>query len=210
MHKPGSQLDREIAEALARKRPRVSRGPHHAQKTATKTEASAGFAIGTYHEDVVQDNARERFGPDYGDAAERARAVKAGLVDAKGKITDRGWKQLNKDIMTLESNALAWLRKTFGGASDQGHDAHGDLIGGLSFDPRNATQARNLVVGKDERVDFSDASYGDFARKGAWKGVSRFGQEVLGGGINFFDVQPPEALEIAEETASRSPRRARK
>lgn len=168
-------------------------------------EATAGFSVHTDHEDVIKDNARDRFGPDYGDAAERAKRMKAGLVDAQGKITDRGWEQLNKDVSTLERNALAWLRKTFGRVSDQGH-SDGDLIGGLSFDPRSPAQAYNIVMGKGERVDFSDASYGDFARSGAWDGVSIFGQDVLGGHITFFDIQPPEAFEIAEETADRRKR----
>ena len=217
--KSPAQLNREIAEALSqrktplraqlsqRKTPlRAQRGSSHARKAPALTEASAGFAIHTDHEDVVADNAREHFGPDYGDAADRAKQMKAGLVDGKGKITDRGWEQLNKDIRTLEGNALSWLRKIFGRASDQGHDSYGDLIGGTSFNPRNATQAHNIVMGKNERVDFSDASYGDFARRGAWKGISDFGQSVLGGQITFFDIDPG-ALEIAEETADKAAQR---
>ena len=178
----------------------------HATKNGT---GDAGFAIHTDHEDVIKDNAREHFGPDYGDDADRAKALKGGLVDAKGEITRHGWEVLNKDFRTLENNSLAWLRKVFGRASDQGHDSSGDLIGSLSFNPRNATQAHNIVVGKNERVDFSDASYGDFARSGAWKGVSDFGQSVLGGHITFFDIQPPEAFDTAEETADKAAARRR-
>ena len=58
-----------------------------------------------------------------------AKQMKAGLVHADGLITSRGWKQLNKDTSPLERNALTWLtwlRKTFGHASDQGHDALSD------------------------------------------------------------------------------------
>ncbi len=204
--KSSAQLDREIAEALGK----AATGRSHARVARTATSAAdAGFAIHTDHEDVIKDNARDHFGPDYGDAAERAKMMKAGLVDATGKITDRGWEVLNKDFRTLETNALTWLRKIFGRASDQGHDSSGDLIGSVSFNPRNATQAHNVVVGKNERVDFSDASYGDFARSGAWKGVSNFGQSVLGGHITFFDIQPPEAFEIAEETADKAAARRR-
>ncbi len=207
MHKTTRQLDHEIAQALARgKTTRSHRGSHHATKSPTPAEATAGFSVHTDHEDVVEDNARERFGPAYGDAADRAKALKAGNVNAAGKITARGWERLNKDIRVLESNALAWLRKIFGRASDQGHDSDGDLIGGLSFDPRSPTQAHNIVMGKDERIDFSDASYGDFAGSGAWKGVSPFGQSVLGGHITFFDIDPA-AFEIAEETADKAARR---
>lgn len=208
--KSPAQLDREINEIL-------SRGPrtHHARKaTAARSapligQSSAGFDIHTDHESVVEDNARERFGPDYGDAADRAKRLKEGLVDEQGKITRRGWDLLNKDIATLERNGLAWLRKTFGNASDQGHDAQGGLIGSVSFDPLNVAHARNILMGKNERIDFNDSSFGDFARE-AWKGVSDFGQEVLGGSINFFDIEPPNALEIAEETTDRADRRKRR
>jgi hypothetical protein len=103
---------------------------------------------------------------------------------------------------------LGWLRKTFGRASDQGHDSTGDLIGGLSFDPRSVKHARNIYMGaregRQERVDFSDTSYGDFAGSdGAWKGISNFGQDVLSGHITFFDIQPREAIGTAEKTVER-------
>jgi len=209
MPKTARQLDREIAQTLSRKTSDGARHSRHARVAHAAATADAGFAIHTDHQDVIEENAREHFGPDYGDAADRAKAMRAGLVDAKGKITDRGWEQLNKDIRTLEGNALGWLRKTFGRASDQGHDSYGDLIGSTSFDPHNATQAHNVVMGKSERIDFSDASYGDFARSGAWKGVSPFGQSVLGGHITFFDIQPPEAIDIAEETADKAAARRR-
>jgi hypothetical protein len=204
--KSPAQLDREINEILGR-------GPrtHHARVASAAPmigQSSAGFDIHTDHEDVVEDNARERFGPDYGDAADRAKRVKEGLVDEQGKITKRGWELLNKDIAALERNALGWLRKTFGNASDQGHDAQGGLIGSVSFDPLNVSHARNILMGKNERIDFSDSSYGDFARE-AWKGVSTFGQEVLGGSINFFDIDQ-NALDIAEETVDRADRRKRR
>jgi len=210
MHKTSRQLDREIAQALSRgKAPR--KASHHARVAPAAMEATAGFAVTTDHEDVIKDNARERFGPDYGDAKDRAAMMKAGLVDAQGKITDRGWEQLNKDISTLERNALAWLRKTFISASDQGHGSDGDLIGGLSFNPRSVKQAQNIYMGaregRQERIDFSDTGYGDFAGSGAWNGVSNFGQDVLGGNITFFDIQPPEAIEIAEETTDKAARR---
>lgn len=204
---------KDAADMLSHELARMASGRSHARVARTAPSAAAtadaGFAIHTDHEDVIKDNAREHFGPDYGDAADRAKALKGGLIDAEGEITRHGWEVLNKDFRTLENNSLAWLRKVFGRASDQGHDSSGDLIGSISFNPRNATQAHNIVVGKNERVDFSDASYGDFARSGAWKGVSNFGQSVLGGHITFFDIQPPEAFEIAEETADKAAARRR-
>ncbi|HSX23422.1 MAG TPA: hypothetical protein VLE97_11665 [Gaiellaceae bacterium] len=189
--------------------PSVARRSHATTKKGAAPQASAGFAIHTDHEDVIKDNASDRFGTDYGDAADRNRAVKAGLVDARGKITDRGWEQLNKDIRVLENNALTWLRKTFGHASDQGHGSDGDLIGSVSFDPRSVKQARNIYYGaregRQERIDFTDTGHGDFAGSGgAWKGVSSFGQDLLGGHITFFDIQPPEAIEVAEAAVDRA------
>ena len=204
--KSSSQLDREIAQVLSRGR--TSNRSHHARVASAPSEVSAGFAVHTDHEDVIRDNAREHFGLSYGDAEDRAKALKAGLIDAKAEITSHGWDQLNKDIRVLEGNALAWLRKIFGRARDEGHDSQGDLIGAVWFNPRKATQAENLVMGKNERIDFSDSSYGDFAGKGAWKGVSNFGKSVLGGHITFFDVDP-SALEIAEETADKAISRRR-
>ena len=217
MPKTRREIAREVDEILrsgpggrTSKAPATSRGLRHVPTVPAVTEATAGFVVFTYHEDIIKDNARDRFGPVHGDAVERAKRMRAHLVDAQGEITDRGWEQLNKDISTLERNALAWLRKTFGHASDQGHDSHGDLIGSLSFDPHSPEQAYNIVIGKNERVDFSDTSYGNLARSGAWKGVSTFGQDVLGGHITFFDIEPPVAFEIAEETVNRVNRRKRR
>ena len=48
-------------------------------------EHSGGFAISTYDESHIEDNAEERFGLRYGDAADRADMMSLGLVDAKGK-----------------------------------------------------------------------------------------------------------------------------
>jgi hypothetical protein len=206
--KTAAQLQREINEALSRRKAPRGGMTGHARKAE---EASAGFAIHTDHQDVIESNAREHFGLDYGDAKDRAKMMKAGFVGHQGEITDRGWEQLNKDISTLERNALAWLRKTFISASDQGHGSDGDLFGGLSFDPRSVKQARNIYYGaregRQERIDFTDTSHGDFAGSGAWKGVSDFGQDVLGGHITFFDIQPPEAMEVAEATVDRAARR---
>lgn len=241
--KTPAQLQREIDEALSKhKQSRekwlsLQAGPHHRERKAAYDEmaararevsaakkgahatkkspasASAGFAIHIDDQGSIEDNARDRFGPD-GDPKDVAKMSKVGFIDAEGKITDRGWEQLNKDIRKLEHNAMGWLRNIFGRASDQGHDSTGDLIGDLSFDPRSIKHARNIYMaaseGRQERVDFNDASYGDFAGSAAWKGVSNFGQDVLGGGITFFDIQPREALETAEETVDRAARRSRR
>src|SRR5208337_1893174 len=95
---------------------------------ATQHERDGGFAIATYDEHHIDSNADERFGIKYGDAQERKHFKALGLLDAAGKIAPSGWAQLNKDVLTLERNAMAWLRKSFTSARDEGH-SDSDLVG---------------------------------------------------------------------------------
>lgn len=173
------------------------------------TEQSGGFAISTYDERHVQDNAHERFGPRYGDPEDRKEALAAGLVDARGDITEKGWELLSKDIQRLELNSLAWLRKHFRNARDEGHGGHdGDeLVGTFWFDDEDPEQADLISLGTSERIDMSDTSFGSLADY-AWKGVSDFGASILGGQIQFFDIDK-DVLEKVEETADAA-RRARR
>lgn len=164
------------------------------------SERYGGFGIGTYGEDIVESNAEEHYGPKYGNPADRAEAMREGLVDAKGEITHKGWEQLNEDISQLERNSMTWLRKTFESARDEGHGDE-ELVGTFWFDPKNLKQAEMLLMGVNDRIDMSDSSYGDLADT-VWKGVSPFGQSVLGGSITFNDI-PPDALDEADETAER-------
>lgn len=164
------------------------------------SERSGGFAIGTYTQDIVESNAKDHLGPKYGDPHDRAEAMSAGMVDADGDITPKGWDQLNEDILQLERNSVAWLRKTFESARDEGH-GDDELIGTFWYDPKKLKQAEMLLMGINERIDMSDSSYGDLAET-VWKGVSPFGQDVLGGAISFMDI-PQDALDEADETAER-------
>ena len=75
------------------------------------------------------------------------------------------------------------------------------LIGTFWFDPKKLKQAEMLLTGVNERIDMVDTGFGDLGDT-AWKGVSTFGQDVLGGAINFFDI-PKDALDEADETAER-------
>ena len=173
-------------------------------------EESGGFAISTYDERLVEDNARERFGPKYGDKEDRAEMMEAGLVDAKGAITPKGWDVLNEDIGRLESNSLAWLRKRFKNARDEGHGGRNgeELIGTFWFDPDDPEQARLISLGVDERIDMNESSYVALADY-AWKGVSRFGAAVLGGQINFFGIDK-DVLEEIEDTIDEARRAGRR
>lgn len=166
-------------------------------------ERSGGFAIGTYDELHIGSNAEERFSIRYGDKQDRAKQKKLGNIDDEGKITAKGWEQLNKDILVLERNAMAWMRKTFNSARDEGH-SDDELVGTFWFDTGKVNQAEMLVMGLRERIDMSDTSYGDLGDT-VWKGVSDFGASVLGGAINFFDIDD-EAKEEAENVADAAQR----
>lgn len=165
--------------------------------TKPTREASAGFAITVYGQQTLEDFARDTFGPN-GDAADREEATRAGLVDANGEITQRGWDQLSDDIGKIEDNSLAWMRQKFLGASDQGHDGYDDLVGNVRFDPTNVDQAALIDLGTKERIDMVDTSFGDLGDS-ALNGVSSFGGRILGGHVTFFDVQP-EDMEVVQQT----------
>jgi hypothetical protein len=171
-----------------------------ARRPVAKHQAEAGFAIGIYSQQLIEENALERFGPRWGEREYRERALKEGWVDEEGAITAKGWELLNEDIDRIELNSLTWLRDTFGSAVDHGHDRYGDLVGSFTFDPTNPDHAwlvdlASSSPGRSERIDMSDASYGDLVDH-VFDGVSDFGVMVLGGQITFHDVSPTDAETI--------------
>lgn len=178
-------IRRELERLLAhRPNPRVTRSP----------ESSAGFSIAIYAEHLIEDNARDRFsrrarhGDAEADAEARSHAIQAGYWNGEDEeITEKGWETLNEDVLKLERNALAWLRKNFASAHDEGHDGYGDLVGTVYFDKNNERQSELIELGEKDRIDMVDTSYGDLGDT-AMNGVSDFGANVLGGQINFFDV----------------------
>jgi hypothetical protein len=174
-----------------------------------KDEHSAGFNVHTDGQDLVEENARERFGPRYGDPKDRAEALRHGWVDKNGNITREGWDILVQDLRRLEDNSVSWLRSKFVSVRDEGHDSYGDLIGAIWFDLDDPEQVHQLDMGLRERVDMSDSSYGDLAHS-VWKGVSDFGQSVLGGAINFFDVPKQLAEEIEDRAWEQQKKRRRR
>jgi hypothetical protein len=171
----------------------------------SRQEVYGGFSIGVYGQDVIESNARDSFGPKYGDPDGRKKAMRAGFVDAEGNITAKGWDVLNRDTATLEGNALAWMKKKFINVRDEGHDRYDDLAGTFWFDTENTNQAHLVEMGVRERIDMTDTSYGDLANT-VWKGTSPF-STVLGGAINF-QIEP-EDLEAVEETLERHAKRGR-
>ena len=150
-----------------------------AKKTTTRT---AMFDISTYPQHLIEECARERFAePLLQDICQQFQSL--GLIDAKGNITKSGWEILSDDCGTLERNSMRWLRQKFVSAVDHGHvdDA---LVGTVTFNPRSSTQRNLIEIGENERIDMTDSSYGDLA-KTVMRGVSEFGEMVLGGGIQF-------------------------
>lgn len=168
-----------------------------------------GFSIGVYDDHIIDDNVRDKYGPS-GDAEDRRNALRLGLVDRDGELTRKGTDVLTQDIAQLERNALAWLKKSFVGARDEGHDNYGDLVGTFWFNPQSVRQAELIDTGIRERIDMTDASYGDLAND-VWLRVSRFGSSVLGGAINFFDVDEDAIEETLDRAraASRDRQRSR-
>jgi len=170
-----------------------------AAKDAKPEERQGAFCIHIDHEGVIKDNAHERFSTSYGDPDERAKFIKLGFIkdDDDGTISGEGWDQLVMDIYELEGNSLAWLAKTFSYAKDDGHDSLGDLVGRFWWSPTNRSQLETLEIGLRERIDMSDSGYGDLANS-VWKGVSDFGQSVLGGAINFEKVDSDEVDDLLD------------
>jgi hypothetical protein len=161
-------------------------------------EAEAAFSVGFHPDDVVEANAEDSYAED----PARATALRAGFIDEQGAITRKGWDQLSDDVMRIERNAMAWMRKKFLHVRDEGHGSFDDLVGTFWFDPTDPEQAALVELaaqeGRQERIDMQDASYGDFAHT-AMDGVSDFGWSVLGGAI-YFDHVEPEDMEIIERT----------
>lgn len=146
-----------------------------------KREKSCGFAIGIASEEMIAEDARS-FVEEHGRPKEYER-----FLTKEGAITDAGWKQLNEDIPRIERNAMAWLRKTFNSARDDGHSGE-ELVGSVWYDPADERQMEliELAAPGAERIDFQDTGFGGF--RTAFDGVSKFGSLVLGGAIVFFDV----------------------
>ena len=159
------------------------RGPRY----RANGELTAGFSISTYGEDIIESNLEDLLSR-YPEAAEELKRRR--YLGKRGAITKRGWDRLFMDSARLERNALRWLRRTFTSARDEGHSGE-ELVGTLWYDADDAGQMELLELGQEERIDMIDSSYGDFAEE-AFEGVSDFGQSLLGGQINFFDVELPD------------------
>lgn len=151
-----------------------------------KTEKSCGFAISFGSEQMIQSTAHD-FVEEHGVPKSFRK-----FVTKDGKITPAGWQKLTEDILKVESNALAWLRKNFLRVRDDGH-AGDELVGSVWYDPADKEQLALIELaspapGRGERIDFKDSSYGGFSDSESFKGVDDFGYQLLDGFIVFFDV----------------------
>ncbi len=208
-------LDDAVATGIS-----MSRGAAPAMREARRAarpaprEADAGFAIGFYPQDIIEENARDKFEDTRHNPEFKREALAAGLMDNSGQVTQKGWDLLNNDIARIEKNSMAWLRQKFTSVRDEGHGGHGgdELIGTFWFDPSNPEHARLIELaadtGRQERIDMVDLTYGDLANT-ALNGVSDFGASVLGGQITFFAVKP-EDMEAIEQTLEHANKRSKR
>jgi hypothetical protein len=152
---------------------------------AKAKERTAGFAIDCGDDRTIADAAHEAF---VEHESIKELAVDAGYMTSAGEITKAGWEQLSKDVMQIERNCLAWLKKSFpNGVRDEGHDSRDDLVGTLWWNPRSKKQRELLELGRDERIDFVDSSYGDLY-KTVYDKTSGF-STVIYGSITFFAIE---------------------
>jgi hypothetical protein len=174
------------------------------KKATTAEELQGYFIIHVWPQDLIEENARDRELDD----DERKAMIAHGFIDEDGKITDYGWHRLAIDSRLLEDNSMKWLRATFVSAHDQGHDGD-DLAGIFYWAPSDRKQVETLDIALRERIDMTDLSYGDLAEN-VWKGVSGFGQGLLGGQIQFEGVDKDLVEELADKLPKKKRRSSRK
>lgn len=102
---------------------------------------------------------------------------------------------MTDDSLRLERNCLAWLRKTFDNALDEGHGGHDgeELIGTFWFDPTDTEQMEWIHQGTFESIRMLEHLPYAEAEK-LLTGLSKFGYGLLDAEIQFFDV-PQEILD---------------
>jgi hypothetical protein len=155
----------------------------------------AKFTFGMSGEHDMDENAREKFGPDYGDPIDRKELLKKGLIDKNGEITSAGWDIIGEVIDRLEDNILGWLKKKFVKVSDV-YSVDNELNASVEFDAGDPDQVEHILLGINERIDLTDSSYGDLAGV-AWRGISHPLSYVIDGWGNF-ELRDPGLAEKLE------------
>lgn len=143
-------------------------------------EFSIGFAVYTYDQSYIEDNAREN-----------------GIA-----LDDAQWKILNDDILKLERNACNLLDKN---GIHTRPEAHGDndLYGTawvISGTPGMEIVFEFLDSQGDSLNDLTDVEHrltGLPGTESVWKDVSDLGQSLLDGGIRFFSTDEVKEYLVA-------------
>jgi hypothetical protein len=95
------------------------------------------------------------------------------LVDADGEITDKGLRQLKRDVTQMQRNVVRWLRDTFQRVIDVRLLSDGDILGTFLYEHADVRQNDMVQSIAEGRVV---APYGV---QGANEGVSAFGRALL-------------------------------
>lgn len=155
-------------------------------------EVRGGFAIYTSDQGTLEDNARELVyyaTPSIGREEESKSWISDGLITEDGEITNKGWDVYTEGVIKLEHNIVAWLREKFSGASDEGHDTYGELIGSLWADLDNPEHTKYLYDSFGDLFDENWYAY-DLGREDYEKwfdGVSDFVAWIEDPALHFFD-----------------------
>ena len=134
------------------------------QEDDEEGELYCGFAIVTDSQDVIEDNFRDRRGRE---------------------PSDEEWKQINKDVQTVERNAVAYLNKVLGQVRDEGH-SDDDLIGSVWCPWTNKEGLEIIWTNRDE------AGHQELSNKESiafFKGVSKVGLDAFDARFYFFDIE---------------------
>lgn len=138
-------------------------------------ELTGGFAINTSDEKVIEDNFRDRRGR-----------------EPNGKE----WEQIGKDLMKIESNAVKYLKKVLGNASDEGHNSSGDLLGSFWCDWSNKKGLETVFAHHEESDPNELSSEEDSA---LFNGVSKEGLDGVNVSIYFFAIDPDDLEQLIAE-----------
>jgi len=143
------------------------------QEDEEEGELNCGFAIVTDPQDVMEQNFEERRGRE---------------------PNDKEWEQINKDVMTVERNAVAYLNKVLGQVRDEGH-SDDDLIGSVWCPWTNKKGLEIIWTSREEEGHQELSTEEDRA---LYKGVSEIGLDAFSASFYFFNIQP-EDMERLEQ-----------
>jgi hypothetical protein len=126
---------------------------------------TAGFAISTSPEDMIEQNAK----------------------DSEIELTKKEWEVLNKDMSKIESNVIKHITNKYHvQIRDEGHDNDSDLIGSIFFKSSNKKAAEYFA---DHGKDNEDQLAGAAGAVDIFHGVSEIGAKIIDVSIYFFNIE---------------------